>query len=192
MAHVHSQLKAPLYVSQIMENLLNIKVETSKADYDAFYSFTASKVLKSYTWIPMLKNVFLWLVLAFSFMSFFQFQSGGIGNKLFYSVLTLSISFFIYVALSKLMETKIAQCFTPNENGIMIGSKEFEITPDGIKEVHSYGYNFYDWGVVEQIEEVNGSIYVFVDKVLALIFNAESLKSDERREELLSQLKKYV
>ena len=125
-------------------------------------------------------------------MSFFQFQSGGIGNKLFYSVLTLSISFFIYVALSKLMETKIAQCFTPNENGIMIGSKEFEITPDGIKEVHSYGYNFYDRGVVEQIEEVNGSIYVFVDKVLALIFNAESLKSDERREELLSQLKKYV
>jgi len=175
-----------------MENLLNLKVETSKADYDAFYSYTASKVLKSYMWIPMLKNVFLWLVLAFSCMSFFQFQSGGIGNKLFFSVLTLSISFFIYVALSKLMEAKVARCFTPNENGIMIGPKEFEITPDGIKEAHPYGHNFYNWDVVEKIEEVNGSIYVYVDKVLALIFNPESLKSDEYREELLSELKKYV
>lgn len=103
---------------------MKFKVETTKADYDAFYSYTASKVLKSYNWIPMLKNVLLWLVLAFGFMSFFQFQSGGIGRKLFFSVLTLSISFLIYVALSKLMETKISKCFAPNENGIMIGSKE--------------------------------------------------------------------
>ena len=90
------------------------------------------------------------------------------------------------------MEAKIAQCFTPNENGIMIGPKEFEITPDGIKETNPYGHNFYNWDVVEKIEEVNGSIYVYVDKVLALIFNPESLKSDEYREELLSELKKHV
>ena len=152
-----------------MGNLLNIKVETSKADYDAFYAYTASKVLKSYTWIPILKNVLLWLVLAFSCMSFFRFQSGGIEKKLFFSVLTLSIPFFVYVFLSKLMEIKVAQYFTPNENGIMIGPKDFELSSDGIKEVHPYGYNFYNWDAVEKIEEVNGSIYVFVDKVLALV-----------------------
>ena len=171
---------------------MNLKVEISKADYDAFYTYTASKVLKSYTWIPMLKNVVLWLVLAFSFLAFFQFQSGGIGNKLFYSVLTISISFFIYVALTKLMEIKIAQCFTPNEKGLMLGLKEFELSPDGIKEVHTYGYNFYSWDVVEQVEEVNGSVYVFVDKVLALIFNRESLTSEKCKDELLSTLTKYV
>ena len=181
-----------LYVSQIMENILNIKVETSKADYDAFYAYTASKVLKSYTWIAMLKKVFIWLVLAFIFMSFFQFQAGGIDKNLFFCVLMLSMPFYIYVALSKLMEAKIAQCFTPNENGIMIGPKEFEISSNGIKEVHPYGHNFYNWDVVEQIEEVNGSIYVYVDNVLALILNPESLESDEYREELLSELKKHV
>lgn len=74
----------------------------------------------------------------------------------------------------------------------MIGPKEFEISSDGIKEIHPYGHNFYNWDVVEQIEEVNGSIYVFVDKVLALIFNPESLKSDERKEEILRELNKYV
>jgi len=171
---------------------LNLTVKTSKADYDAFYAYTASKVLKSYTWIPMLKNVLLWLVLAFSFMSFFQFQSGGIEKKLFIFVLILSIPFFVYVALSKLMESKISQCFAPNENGIMIGPKEFEISPDGIKELHLYGYNFYTWNVVQQIEEVNGSIYIFVDNVLAIIFNPESLKSDEFKREFLSTLNKYV
>ena len=175
-----------------MENLLNLKIKTSKADYDAFYAHTASKALKSYTWIPMLKNVCLWLVLTFSFMSFFQFQSGGIENKLFFSVFTLSILFFIYVALSKFMEVKIAQCFTPNENGIMIGPKEFEISADGIKEIHQYGYNFYDWDVVEHIEEVNGSIYVYVDKVLAIIFNPESLKPDKCKEDLLATMNKHV
>jgi hypothetical protein len=175
-----------------MENLLNLKVKTSKADYDAFYAYTASKVLKSYTWIPILKNVLLWLVLAFSFMSFFQFQSGGIEKKSFTFVLKSSIPFFVYVVLSKLMESKIAQFFVPNENGIMIGPKEFEISPDGIKELHPYGYNFYHWSAVQKIEEVNGSIYVFVDKVLALIFNPESLKSDEFKQEFLSTLNKYV
>ncbi|MBV2129311.1 YcxB family protein [Arsukibacterium indicum] len=171
---------------------MNFKVVTSKADYDAFYAYTASKVLKSYTWLPMLKNLLLWLVLAFSFMTFFQFQSGEIEKNFFVSILTVSIPFFAYVALSKLMEVKAAQCFTPNENGIMIGNKEFEVSADGIKEIHRYGHSFYNWDVVERVEEVNGSIYIFVDKVLALIFNSESLKSDELKEELLNTLKKYV
>ena len=125
-------------------------------------------------------------------MAFFQFQSGVMQQKLFFSILTVSIPFFVYVALSKLMEVKAAQCFTPNENGIMIGTKEFEISADGIKEIHRYGHNFYNWDVVERVEEVNGSIYIFVDKVLALIFNPESLKSDQFKEELLNTLKKFV
>lgn len=181
-----------LYVSQIMENLLNLIVKTTKADYDAFYAHTASKVLKPYAWIPMFKNLCLWLVLAFSFMSFFQFQSGGIEKKLFFSVLTLSVSFFIYVTLSKFMEVKIAQCFAPNENGIMVGPKEFEILPEGIKEVHPYGYNFYNWDIVEKIEEVNGSIFVYVDKVLALIFNPQAFESADTKEDFLKILNKYV
>lgn len=74
----------------------------------------------------------------------------------------------------------------------MIGPKEFEINSDGIKETHPYGYNFYSWNAVEQVEEINGSIYVYVDKVLALVFNPESLKPSNIREELLSTLQKYV
>ncbi len=171
---------------------MNLKVKTSKADYHAFCAYTASKVLKSYTWIPMLKTVLLWVVLAFSFMSFFQFQSGEIEKKLFIFVLTSSIPFFAYVVLSKLMESNIAQCFTPDENGIMIGPKEFFLSPDGIKEIHPYGYNFYNWNVVQRIEEVNGSIYVYVDNVLAIIFTQESLKSDDFKKELLNSLNKYV
>lgn len=175
-----------------MENLLKFKVETSKADYDAFYSYTASKVLKPYKWIPMLKNVFLWLILGIIFSSFFQFQSGKIESKYFYMILIISIPFFSYIALSRLMEMKISKCFTPNQNGIMIGSKEFEINSDGIKETHPFGYNFYSWNAVEKVEEVNGSIYVFVDKVLAIIFTSGSFESKDFKEELLTTLKKYV
>ena len=171
---------------------MNIKVETTKADYDAFYAYTASKVLKPYTWIPVLKSFFLWLVLAFSFMSFFQFYTGAVGKHLFISVLTVSLPFFIYVALSKVMERELEKCFVPNENGIMIGQKEFEILPEGIKEVHPYGHNFYNWDVVEKIEEVNGSVFVYVDKVLALIFNPNSFESADSKEEFLKVLNKYV
>ncbi|MGL1958022.1 MAG: YcxB family protein [Colwellia sp.] len=171
---------------------MKLKVETTKADYDAFYAYTASKLLKPFAWIPILKNVVLWIVIGVIFMSFFQFQSGNIDNKLFFATLVISIPFFIYIALGKLMAIKLTKCFTPNQNGIMIGPKEFEISSDGIKEVHPYGYNFYNWDVVEQVEEVNGSIYVFVDKVLALIFTTESFESAEFKEELMDTLKKYV
>jgi hypothetical protein len=175
-----------------MENSLNLKVTTTKADYDAFYAYTASYLTKSYCWIPMLKNIFLWIVLAFTFMSFFQFQGDKIDNQVFFSVLTVSISFLSYVALCKFMEIKVSQCFTPNENGMMVGPKEFEIGPDGIKETHPFGHNFYNWDVVEKVEEVNGSVYVFVDKVLAIIFPPESFGSVEFKEEVLVRLKQHV
>ncbi len=175
-----------------MEDLLFVKVKTTQADYHAFYAYTASQVLKSYTWIPILKNVLLWLVLVFSLMAFFQFQAGAIEKKPLLFVLATSIPFFIYVALSRLLDVKIAQSFTPNEHGLMIGPKEFEISADGIKETHPHGFNVYHWDSVQQIAEVNGSIYVFVDKVLAIIFNAESLKSDDVKQQLLRTLHQYA
>lgn len=170
---------------------MKFKVETTRADYDAFFAHTVAKGLRFYVWIPMLKTALIWFALAFSFMSFFRFRSGDVEKELFFSVLTLSIAFLAYGALSKFIETKIARFLVPNENGIMIGTKEIEISPEGIKEIHSYGYNFYNWDVVEKVEEVNGSIYVFVDKVLGLIFNPESLKSDEFKQEILATFHKY-
>lgn len=169
-----------------------IKVETTKADYDAFYSHIASKVLTSHCWIPVLKNLLLWLVLAFSFLCFFKFYSNEIGKQVFLSVLTVSVPFFIYVVLNKVMEAEAAKYFVPNENGIMIGPKEFEILPEGIKEVHPYGYNFYHWNVVEKIEEVNGSVFVYVDKMLALIFNPQSFESADAKAKFIEALKQYV
>ena len=160
---------------------MKVKVYTSIADYEAFFAHIAQNVLKSYAWIPVLKNAFLWVALFFCFLLFFRFKSGEVGSKLFLSVLTVSVSFFAYAALGKLLDVKAVKCFSPNENGIMIGSKEFEISAEGIKEVHPYGYNFYNWSAVEKIEEVNGSVYVFVDAVLALIFNPESLGPDEKK-----------
>ncbi|WNC67823.1 YcxB family protein [Thalassotalea nanhaiensis] len=171
---------------------MKFKVEISKADYDAFNAYASSKLLKSHYWLAVIKNVILWLVLGAIFMSFFQFLSGGIESKYFYTILAISTPLLIYIVLGKLEEHKLVKSFTPNQNGIMIGSKEFEINSDGIKETHLFGHNFYKWNVVENIEEANGSVYVFVDKVLALIFTSESFESKEIKDEFLSKVQKYV
>ncbi|USD23302.1 hypothetical protein MJO52_09240 [Microbulbifer variabilis] len=46
--------------------------------------------------------------------------------------------------------------------------------------------------MVEQVEEVNGAVYVFVDQALALIFTAESLEQIDFKDDLLDTLKMHT
>ena len=167
-------------------------VNTKKKDYDAFYAYVAKKLMKPYFWLYFLKNLFLWMIMGVFFMSFFQYLSGDSSKYFFHAVLMIGIPFFIFLLLSNVINQKLVKCFHPNPDGIMLGSKQFEITEDGIKETHLYGNSFYKWTVVNSIEELDGTVYVFVDKVLALIFTPESFETSESKEELITAVKKYV
>lgn len=173
-----------------MGDVLKIRVVTSAADYRDFYAHTSAKLLRPFRFVPMLQNVLLWLVLSFCFMTLFQFKDGAVEKKEFWSVFVIGLSFIAYVGLGQWLQHKIAGRFRPNEDGIMLGAKEYELNQDGIKETQRFGWHWYTWDAVEQIEQVNGAIYVYVDKVHAVIFNAQSLASTSLKQELLSTLQR--
>ncbi|WHI53094.1 YcxB family protein [Microbulbifer sp. MLAF003] len=171
---------------------MKLKVVTSKADHNNFCDYVVCSRLKSHTWISILKILVVWLAIGLIFMSCVQFKAGKIELSPFILVIVISLAFLFYVALSRLLAVKIGECFTPNKDGIILGSKEYEITPEGIKETCQHGHSFYSWAVVEQVEEVNGAIYVFVDQALALIFTAESLEKIDFKDDLLDTLKMHT
>ncbi|WP_033017772.1 hypothetical protein, partial [Pseudoalteromonas sp. BSi20652] len=167
-------------------------VNTKKADYDAFYAHVAKKLMKPYSWLYIVRNIFLWMIIGIFFMSLFKYISGDSSKYFFHAVLMMGVPFFIFLLISNVINQKLVKCFHPSPEGIMLGSKQFEITEDGIKETHLYGYNFYKWTVVNSIEEINGTVYVYVDRVLALIFTPESFESTDSKKELVTVVKKYV
>jgi hypothetical protein len=167
-------------------------VNTKKEDYDSFYAHVAKKLMKPYSWLYIVKNIFLWMIIGIFFMSLFKYISGDSSKYFFHAALMMGIPFFIFLLLSNVINQRLVKCFHPSPDGIMLGSKQFEITEDGIKETHLYGYNFYKWTVVNSIEEVNGTVYVYVDRVLALIFTPESFESSDSKKELVTVVKKYV
>lgn len=171
---------------------IQLKVTTTTADFNAYYAYVAANALKSWKWLCMIKDVLLWAVLTFTLLAFFQYVDGNTSDRLFFSVVFVGLSFIGYVLLSKMIETSLAKAFAPNDNGIMIGAKTFEISADGIKESHRYGDNFYLWDAVERVETVNDTIYVFVDKALALIFNAEAFDSQDEQTALFNILQRYA
>ena len=87
---------------------------------------------------------------------------------------------------------KLRQSSTPNENGLMLGEKTIEFATAGITEINPLGRCFYKWESVEALAENNGDLYIFLDKLLALIIPASSFSSDIEKAELQSIVKKYV
>ncbi|MCF4009941.1 YcxB family protein [Rheinheimera sp. UJ63] len=70
--------------------------------------------------------------------------------------------------------------------------KKPEFGTDGITEINSLGNCFYKWESVESVEDNSGDLYIFLDKLFALIIPAASFSSDTEKAELQSIMKKYV
>lgn len=88
--------------------------------------------------------------------------------------------------------SKFKKLTIPNENGIVLGGKTLEFTPDGIKENSSLGHSFFAWTSVEEITENKGNIYIFIDKLYAVIVPASAFNAVEEAEEFKALIEKYV
>lgn len=162
-----------------------IRTTITKRDFEQFNAYTFKKLLKpGFCW-SFLKNVLIWFLTAFIFTSLFQHIFNGKSSIHWPTVFTITIPFMLFIFIGFIENRRVAKCYKPNENGIMLGDKEVEITDKGIKEEHPYGHNFYKWNVVESIEENNGAIYIFVDKVLALIFPSSAFEDAKLKREFL-------
>jgi hypothetical protein len=139
-----------------------------------------------------LKNLIVWFLVTVIFMAFFQIEHNYFVNFHWQSSLFTAIPFAILIIVFLINLQKSKLLCIPNENGSIIGNKTIEFLPEGINEINSFGHSFYRWEVVEAIEENKGNIYIFVDKLLALIIPSESFTTSEEKEELKVLIQKYV
>ncbi|KDC53182.1 YcxB family protein [Pseudoalteromonas fuliginea] len=100
--------------------------------------------------------------------------------------------FLILIIVFLYNNYKLKEQSIPNENGVMIGNKKIEFQADGICETNHLGSYFYKWQAVEAMEENKGDLYIFVDKLLALIIPASTFTNEAEKEELKAFIKAHI
>lgn len=169
-------------------------VNITKKDYLEYSKFALNRVCKSNNQgtFGFFKSMIIWCVLTISFMVVFQIKSINLPSLHWQSVV-LTAGVFSIVVIGYLFNiNKFKKRATPNENGVMLGEKTIEFRPDGISETNRLGNCFYKWEAVEAIEEHNDNVYIFIDKLLALIVPASAFTSSEDKLQLKALLQKYL
>jgi hypothetical protein len=139
-----------------------------------------------------LKNMIVWFVTTLIFMAVFQIKSVSLSDFHWQTALIVAVPFSIFLFAFLYNINKFKKLSIPNENGVMIGEKIIEFKTDGINEINHLGSCFYKWEAVESIEEHKGDLYIFVDKLLALIIPANSFSNEAEKDELKALVQKYV
>lgn len=169
-------------------------VNITKQDYLGYSEFALKRLCspKNTNSASFFKNMIIWCVLTVAFMAIFQIKSVNFSDFHWQSALFTAIPFSIFLVAFLYNINKFKKLSIPNENGVMIGEKTIEFQSDGISETHHLGSCFYKWEALEAIEENKGDLYIFVDKLLALIIPANAFDTDAEKEELKALVNKYL
>lgn len=139
-----------------------------------------------------IKNVIIWCVLTIAFMFIFQIDSISLSSFHWPSAAIVALPFVVFIAAYYINMRKLRQSSIPKGNGLMLGEKTVEFGADGITEINPVGRCFYKWESVDAVEENNGDLYIFLDKLLAIIIPSASFSSDIEKTELKATIKKYL
>jgi hypothetical protein len=184
-----------LYHDYTQGKVLNIakKISISKECYLEFSAYAIKRVCapksssKSF-WF----NLILWCALTIIIMTIMQIDKVDL-EKLHWPSAVIGAAPFLLLLCAYLFNvSKFKKLTIPNENGIVLGGKTLEFTPDGIKENSSLGHSFFAWTSVEEITENKGNIYIFIDKLYAVIVPASAFNAVEEAEEFKALIEKYV
>ena len=169
-------------------------ITVTKTDYLNFTNYAFKRLCAP---LPkggagFMKNMIIWCISAIAFMFVFQIDSLSLSGFHWPSAAIAALPFVVFIVAYSSNMRKLRQSSTPNENGLMLGEKTIEFGTDGITEINPLGKCFYKWESVESVEDNNGDLYIFLDKLLALIIPASSFSSDTEKAELQSIVKKHV
>jgi hypothetical protein len=169
-------------------------ITVTKTDYLKFtdYAFRRLRTPQPKAGADFIKNMIIWCIAAIAFLFVFQIDSLSLSSFHWPSAAIAALPFVVFIVAYSSNMRKLRQSSTPNENGLMLGEKTIEFGTDGITEINPLGNCFYKWESVKSVEDNHGDLYIFLDKLLALIIPASSFSSDIEKAELQSIVKKYV
>ena len=184
-----------------VSNTMIKSINTTEKNYLDYYDFALKRLPKAY---PIkakpkvnqatifLRNVIVWTVLAVIIMTIFRSEAVNFSNFHWQSSLVTAVPFVLLIFATLIYMDKYKRLSIPKENGLMLGTKTIEFQSDGINETNSFGHCFYKWEIVEALEENKGDIYIFLDKLFALIIPSESFSTEAEKEELKVLVRKYI
>jgi len=173
---------------------MKLKVHVTKDDYQEFIKYAYNRLLGNNitTKRNMLTNMVIWFVIALMFLSIFNVLSTNFKSFHLNSALIAATPLLIFIGYMIFFTKKAQKLAIPKEHGLLLGSKEIEINNTGITETNDFGTAYYKWASVESIEEVNGNVYLFFDKMLGYIFPVSCFKNDDERIELIEIINQKI
>ena len=164
---------------------MEIQVNLQKEDWRSYQSYIEKKLIKQQkTWIDNLwVNVFIWMVLAMVFMTFFQ----SVSQFHWPTAVSVATLFIVVSILFFFNMVKIRKAFEPSENGTFCGTHKFTFTDEGITSEGKGYEGHHSWGIVKKIERAPGMIIIYLDTVYAYVFPESKLENPEEFWTYISQ-----
>lgn len=129
-------------------------------------------------------SMILWFVVAIILTALFQLRGELMPFFHWPSALIASIPLLAVFLGIYLVFRSYQKSMSPNDNGFVLGEKTIEFSDAGIKESGTYGYSFFLWDVVEDVVENQDDLYIFIDKLYAVIIPGDSFPSKSEKEGL--------
>ncbi|QCJ69459.1 hypothetical protein C9446_06035 [Providencia heimbachae] len=161
------------------------KVTLDRKEFIRFnnYCYKNNYFYNSKTWNPSVAIMFAVFVIAF--VMAFQFFNITLAH--------LSIAFIISLFLFLFVAARILQTFSraiPDVDSYLLSEKEYRIDEQGLHETTKFGYAFFKWDAFKLIKTEGDLMYLFIDRVSAIIIPARSFNSAQDRQQFIQTVKR--
>ncbi len=161
------------------------KVTLDRKEFIRFnnYCYKNNYFHNSKTWNPSVAIMFVIFVIAF--VAAFQFFN--------ITLTQLSIAFIISLFLFLFVAARILQAFSraiPDEDSYLLSEKEYRIDELGLYETTRFGNAFFKWEAFKLIKTDGDLMYLFIDRVSAIIIPARSFDSVQDSQQFIQIVKR--
>lgn len=164
-----------------------ISVILNRADYMKFsrYSHKNHYFTKDKT-----NNLpFLVLVMIFVVACVFTFRYFNATLPIIFTSFLLAVLLFITFALRLVQVLNKA---IPDDNGFLFTEREYCIDEEGIHEKSIHGTSLIKWSAVQYIRTDGDLLYLYLDRIYAIIIPARSFASEQASQQFIQYVKSKI
>jgi hypothetical protein len=162
---------------------MKLNIEVTREDYGRFMKFWYVKfrLKKSFIFITIFSLIFALVLVDFSTKTFVDYIIVVLMLMILYGIILFLTMNFSLKRSGKLLQ----------ENGTVLGSKKIEILEQGIQESSENSTTIFKWQSIKEVTSDEHAIYIFVDKVAAIIIPKRYITDVTQQEVLLATVEKY-
>lgn len=135
-------------------------------------------------------NLLVWIVVAVVILLILQSKEFSLSKFHWPTALLTSVPFLVIIAAYISYLKGMAKNTLAKENGPMLGKRIIEIDESGIKDTNSFCSSIYKWEALEEVVIHEGSVYLFLDTMLAQIIPSSAFESQAEVQEFTREVEK--